>query len=443
MSVWLKKLHPAALRNLSAVSLHKGLQIIGQMAMVALAPRMFGPENYGRFAFVLSLSYLGQMLGDFGTLDVLGRFVPEIPAGQTRQLYMRLLVFKIAVSLLAGAVSVGAALWLSDWMTPTWALLAGLSVTIHIVARLPFQLALGLNRIGAWMAEQSGRQWFLLVALLLLWQLWGFTGALVAVVLMEALFAGLGLWGWLRDYWQPAELRLDWLFIRPYLRFGLSFFLANLTAVALYRSGPVLVELLTRQSAEAGYFNLALGLFLMVYITLSQFAQSLIPTLGGFRAKGETAQMQAWLDNFVWYSWLISWLGVIIAWLTAAWVAPLVFGAEFAPAASALKWISLSIPLTAVLWAGNSLSTVVGRGRIKFAASLAGLIVFVAGAVWLTPLYGAVGAAMALGLSIIANVGALILYLRPDFRLNWGRLIGSGLAAIAVVGLISGLGGFL
>jgi len=429
VNVWLKRFHPAALRNLSAVSLHKGLQIIGQMAMVALVPRMFGPENYGRFAFVLSLSYLGQMLGDFGTLDVLGRFVPEISADRTRQLYMRLFVFKIIVSLLAGAVTVGAALWLSDWMTWPWALLAGLSVTVHIVARLPFQLALGLNRIGTWMAEQSGRQWFLLAAVLLLWWLAGFTGALVAVVLMEVLFAGLGLWGWMRDHWQPADLRFDWGFIRPYLRFGLSFFLANLTAVALYRSGPVLVELLTRQSAEAGYFNLALGLFLMVYITLSQFAQSLIPTLGSLRAKGETAQMQIWLDNFVRYSWLLSWLGVIVIWLTADWAVPLVFGAEFAAGAAALKWVSLSIPMTAVLWAGNSLSTVVGRGRIKFGASVVGLVVFVAAAVWLTPLYGAVGAAMALGLSITANVAALVLYLRPDFRLNWGLLIGIGLVA--------------
>jgi O-antigen/teichoic acid export membrane protein len=58
-----------------------------------------------------------------------------------------------------------------------------------------------------------------------------------------------------------------------------------------------------------------------------------------------------------------------------------------------------------------------------------GLLVFVAAAIWLTPLYGAVGAALALGMSIAANVMVLAWYLRPDFRLSWGLLAGSGLAA--------------
>jgi O-antigen/teichoic acid export membrane protein len=434
--VLVKKIHGGALRNLSAVTGHKALQIIGQMVMVVLVPRLFGAEDYGRFAFVLSLAYLGQMLGDFGTLDVLGRFAPELSPAHTRRLYLNLLTFKVGAGLLAGVVTMGAALGLAGWMQPGWAVLAGLSVSIHIVARLPFQLALGLNRINTWIAEQSGRQWLLLgLVLLLLWR-WGFTGALLAVVLMEVVFAGVGL-GWAaRDHRQPPALRLDWPFLRPYLRFGASFFLANLTAVALYRSGPVLVELLTGQPAQVGYFNLALGLFLMVYITLSQFAQSLIPTLGGFRAKGQVVQMQTWLDNFVRYSWLVSWVGVMLVWLLADWGAPLVFGREFAPAAPALKWISLGIPFTAVLWAGNTAATVTGRGRVKFAASLVGLLVFVAAAIWLTPLYGAVGAALALGASIAANVIVLVVYLHPHFQLRWSILVGSGLAAAACLSII-------
>ena len=250
----LTKLHPGLVRTLSAVSLHKVVQIVGLVVTVVLVPRLFGAEDYGRFAFVLSLSYLGQVLGDFGTLDVMGRFVPGLAQAEAGRLYMRHLAFKLGVGALCGLITVGAALALGPWMRLDWALLTGLGVALHILAWVPFQFSLGLNRVGMWMAEQAWRQWVLLVLLLVLLPAFGLGGALVAVVLMELLFCGLGLW-LVRDYWQPAGLRFDWLFLRPYVRFGFGFFLANLATVTLYRSGPLVVEILTGRSAQTGSTN--------------------------------------------------------------------------------------------------------------------------------------------------------------------------------------------
>jgi len=424
-----EKIQPGLLRNLSAVSLHKVVQIAGLAVTVVLVPRLFGADDYGRFAFILSLSYLGQILGDFGTLDVMGRFVPSMSSGQAGRLYMRTLAFKAVAGLLCGLLTVGAALVLARWMRLEWAVLAGLGVALHVVAWVPFQFSLGLNRVGAWMAEQAWRQWALLVLLLLLLPPLGLGGALLALVLMELLFCGLGLW-WRRDYWQWDQLRFEWAYLQPYVRFGVGFFLANLAAVALYRSGPVLVETLTGgRSAEAGYLNLAIGLFLVAYVTLSQFAQSLIPTLSRFREQGQTDRMQQWLGRFIRYSWLLGWLGTVLVWLLADWAVPLVFGGNFAPAAAAIKWISLGIPLAALLWAGNIMATVSGRGRLKFGASLAALLVFLAAAAGLTPLYGAAGAALALSLAVGVGVAVLSLYLRPNFVLSWPLLIISTVAA--------------
>jgi O-antigen/teichoic acid export membrane protein len=430
---------PGVLRSLSAVSLNKVVQVAGLVVTVVLVPRLFGAEDYGRFAFVLSLSYLGQILGDFGTLDVMGRFVPSMPVSEASRLYMRTLAFKIVVGLLAGLVTAGTALALGQWMRLEWAVLTGLGVALHIIAWVPFQFALGLNRVGTWMAEQAWRQWALLGLLLVLLPLWGLSGALLAIVLMEIIFCVLGIW-WVRDYWQVYELRLDWDYLWPFLAFGATFFMANLAIVALYRSGPVLVEILTRQPIQTGYFNLALGLFMMAYVTVSQFAQSLIPTLSGFRAQGQSGQLESWLHNFVRYSWLAGWFTTIAVWLLADWGVPLVFGEDFAPAAAVLKWISLAIPLTALLWAGNTLSTVLGRGRIKFGASLVALLVFLVAALWLTPAYGAVGAAVALAFSTAANVFSLGLLLRSEISLNWPMLLVTSLAGVAIVGVIASIG---
>jgi O-antigen/teichoic acid export membrane protein len=401
----------------SIVSVHKAAQIAGSLLMVVVAPRLLGAEDYGRLAFLLALAYLGQILGDFGTLDVFGRFVPGMGEAEAQRLYMRTLAFKLPVSLVCGALTAGAALLLASWVEPAWAGLIGLSVALRIVAWAPFQFALGVNRVGAWMTEQAWRSWTLLAGLLLFFPVLGFSGALLALLSMEAIFCALGLM-WARAYWLRAELRWDWGYFKPFVVAGLGFFLANLTAVALYRSGPVLVEALTGQTAQAGYIDLAIGLFLMAYVTVSQFAQSLIPTLSGYRAAGQMAELRRLLGSFMRIGLLVTGLGAALVWLLAGWGALLLFGPAFAPAAEAMRWISLGMPLAVLAWSGNIIATVTGRGGAKFAASLAALLVFLAAALLLIPAQAAAGAAIALSLAVLAHVVVLTWRLRPDFDLG-------------------------
>jgi len=401
----LAKLNSNVARSLSAVSLHKVVQVAGLAATVALLPRLFGPEDYGRFAFVLSLSYLGQILGDFGTLDVLGRFVPGLSAAEAGQLYTRHLAFKLLVGAACSVISMIAGMLLAEWLRLEWAALLGMGVFLHILGWVPYQFALGLNRIGLWMSEQAWRQWALLLLLLALLPPLRLTGALLALLAMEIIFLGLGLWG-VRAYWQPAQFRFDWPFLRPYINFGAGFFLANLTAVALYRSGPLLIESLTGDSVQTGYFNLALGLFMLAYVTIGQFAQSLIPGLSELRQSGQSGAARRWLANFVKVGWGLGVVGLALVWLAADWATPLVFGPKFTGAAAAFKWISLGFPLAVLLWAAGVAATVLGRGRLKFTASLAGLAVFV-GLLAALADFGAMGAAIALVAALAVNTLAL------------------------------------
>ncbi len=406
MNATLSKINQNLARSLSAVSLHKLAQIAGTVVTVALVPRLFGAEDYGRFAFILSLSFLGQILGELGTLDVMGKFVPGMPPAEAARLYSRHIGLKLGVGLLCGLITAGAALWLVAWMEPAWALLTGFGVAVHIVAWVPFHLALGLNRVGVWMVEQAWRQWVLLALLLALLPLAGMTGALIALLLMELLFLGVGLW-WVRGYWRWRELAPDWPYLRPYLRFGFGFFLANLTTVALYRSGPLLVETITGDTVQTGYFNLALGLFMLAYVTTGQFAQSLIPTLSELRNRGDAAGVRRWITNFARVGGALGLLAALAVWLVADWGVPLLFGEGFAAAADAFKWISLGLPLAAALWALSVGATVAGQGQAKFAASLVGLVVFVALVLWLGPLAGAAGASVALVAALALNTLAL------------------------------------
>lgn len=409
---------PKLAATASVISLHKAAQIIGSVATVVLVPRMLGVDEYGRFAFLLSLSYLGQILGDFGTLDVFGRFVPGMAFAEARWLYMRTLSFKLAVGTLCGVLTAVIALMLGDWMQLDWAILVGCGVALHIVAWVPFHLSLGLGRIGAWMTEKSWRQWVLLFGLLILYPLLGFTGALVALVIMEVAFCLLGLW-WTRGYWLGDELRLSWLDYRPYVVAGLGFFLANVVVVALYRSGPVLVDALTGgEAAQVGFVDLAVGLFLMVYLTISQFALSLIPTLSRYRSEGQLGAFRSLLGGFMRIGLGLALLGALAVWLLADRLVPLIFGQDFGPAADAMRWISLGIPLAVVVWAGNVVATISGRGTVKFSASLAGLLLYLALSLLLVPDHGAAGAALGLSVAVLMQAAVLAVRLRPDFDLS-------------------------
>jgi O-antigen/teichoic acid export membrane protein len=425
MSLSTDKAHPNPVRNVSIVSLHKAAQMVGQVVAIATIPRLLGADDHGRFAFVLSLVYLGQILGDFGTLEVMSRFVPNLGLAEVKRLYMRTLAFKSVAGIVCGLISVGAALALSQWMRLDWAILIGLGVAAHLVAWVPFQVLLGLNQIGLWMVEQSWRQWVLVVLVLVLYPWLGLDGAFLAWTLMEIIFVVLGLW-WARAYWQMSEFKLTRGYLWPYIRFGLGFFLANLIGAALYRSGPVLVETLTGQSAQAGYLSLAIGLFLTPYLLLTQLAHSFTPTLSRFYAKGQLAEMRQWVQGFVRYSWLVGWLGVVVIWLTVDWAVVFVFGADYRLAAEPLKWISLGIPMSGLLWAGNAVVTVTGRGRLKFGVSLVTVAVFLAITLWLTPVYLAAGAAFALSVAIVVNSALLIFFLQPQFTLEWPVLLASG-----------------
>ena len=182
--------------------------------------------------------------------------------------------------------------------------------------------------------------------------------------------------------------------------------------MALFRSGPLLIEFLTGSSVQTGFFNLALGLFMLAYITSGQYAQSLIPELSRLLDHHQYPRMIGWLRTFAGWGW---WLGIgaaALVWVLADRAVPVVFGAEFAGAAGAVKWISLGIPLAALVWTGNVTATIAGHGKTKFTASVVALICFVALTFWLAPVFGAIGVSLALVSALVVNALVLFFVLR-------------------------------
>lgn len=408
-----------AARNLSAISLHKAAQIAGAFAFAALIPRLLGEELFGQLAFVLSLSLILQMAGDLGGLDIIGRHVPGWASEGTwdriRWLAWQLTWMRLA---LGGGIIVGltlAAPWLAPWLNAWQGFLIGLGVALRILSWTPYQLSFGLDQMGRWSVDLSWRQ-LIMIPCLVLTLPWGLTGLLVGLLVSEAIFLIPGLI-WSRPVWQPY--RPDWRGLRPYLRFGAGFFLANVVVVLLYRSGPVLLELLTHDTVAVGYLGLALSLYMLVITVLSQYMASFTPTLALLHTRRQTVEAQQWLDRLLRYSSILMGLLLIGAGLLTYPLAPLLFGADFAPVSQIFLILSLALVVQPFIWAGRYAAAAFGQPRVAFFSALAGLVVALAGSLLLMPAFAAAGAAMALVAGMTATAIFLIVFSRAWLHPPW------------------------
>jgi O-antigen/teichoic acid export membrane protein len=414
-----------AARNLTAISAHKAAQLAGAFAFAAFIPRRLGPELFGQLVFVLSLSLLLQMAGELGGLDILGRHVPgwaqQGRPGQERirWLFWQLTWARLAIGL---AIVLGLALaapWLAPWLNRWQGLLIGLGVALRLLSWTPYHLCFGLNQMGRWSVEVSWRQ-LIMIPCLVVGLPWGLSGLLAGLLLSEAVFLLPGLL-WVRPVWRPV--RPDWPGLRPYLRFGAGFFLANIIIVLLYRSGPVLLEVLTHDTVAVGYLGLALSLYMLVITVLTQYIASFTPTLALLHTRQQHADARRWLDLLLRYSAILMGALLIgIALLTFP-VAPLLFGADFAAVGPIFLLLSLTLLAQPLVWAGRYAAAAFGCPRVALAASCAGFGVCTLAGLLLIPTLAAVGAALALAAGVFVTAASLSALGRAWLRPPWPALL--------------------
>jgi O-antigen/teichoic acid export membrane protein len=373
-----------AARRLSAVGIHQIAQVVGGMAFAALIPRHYGPDVYGQFAFVFALINVFQMIGESGYQEIFSRYLPEIraQAGElaARAAAWQLLLFKATFGLVVGTLALGSSAWLAEWLTGWDLVWITVAVTVRVWISGPFPLLLGLGQTAKWAIENTWRQLVLLGLIVLVVPARTLTSALLALAMHEILFLLLGLW-WARAWifgQRPASDALPAQYgLGVLLRFGLSFALANLGFVALFRVSPVLVGEFTGSSVETGYFDLSLGALLLIFLFLTSVAYAFIPLLTQLRlAQRAEAEIDLWLGRFVRYG------GVLVAivaggiWAVAEGLAGTVLGEGFAPAAGAFRGAAIGLVPTPVVLAATLISTVDKRPLDKLWASLFGLAAF-------------------------------------------------------------------
>ena len=150
------------MRNVSFLLAQQGFYALGGFLFAALVPRLMGPQIYGRYALISSLSIWLMLFSGLGLTQVIGRYVPQfITAGEREPLKLfmgNLLKLRLASGLLVALVYLGLTLlWLRDLDPLVLAFMAA-AIWVRTVSNLLFTYFLGINRPpnGAWPKSCGG-----------------------------------------------------------------------------------------------------------------------------------------------------------------------------------------------------------------------------------------------------------------------------------------------
>ena len=366
-------------RNVGFLLAQNGFYALGNFLFAVLVPRLMGPQIFGQYALVNSLSIWLMLCSTLGLTQVIGRYVPQFVARgepEPLKLFMGdLLKLRTASGLLAALVYLGLTLlWLRD--LDSWALvfMAG-AIWARTVGNLLFTYFLGINLAARWGIAETMRRWISLAFLLPGFYLGGFRGACLAVLLAELTILATGI-HWTRGNFSWSGLRLDWRGMAPYLSFGLIFFGSELLRSTFYCSGESLMRAITGDYVQVSYYGVAFSVYFTVAVLIPHIGLAFAPLLLKLVSRGETASVRAWIERLL--KWLA--MGAVISLggllLLGDHLVPLVLGRSYRPVVANLLPLLLTLLANAVGSVGNLLALIFNRPKAALAASAIQLVAF-------------------------------------------------------------------
>lgn len=363
-----------------------------------LVPRMMGPDLFGRYALLTSVSMWFALLSGLGAVSLMARTVPQfVAAGDTfglRKLITNLLVVRTSTGVATATgyfLVMALALGEPDWMPVLW--IAG-AVFSRTVANLCFSMFLGLNQAARWGLGDLMRRVLTLAGVLIGFPIAGLHGACAGFAFANVIVLAIGLAGaWRHLLWSALDLRRAYL--APYLRIGTSFAAGNLLLALARRSGETVVRLATADYLQIGYYGAAYSTYLTGAEALWQAAISFGPLLVTLLTTGAVDQVVAWLERLLKWMFVVASLACLATLLVGDDVVPLVLGAAYRPVVACLWPLSLSLFALAVSSIGRLSALVVDRPGLSAMAAGVELVMFWALGTVLASRHGAVGMAVA------------------------------------------------
>lgn len=388
-----------ALRNAGLLLIQRGGLIAAGFLFATVVPRLMGPQLYGRYSLVLSLTALFVVSSALGFTEVVGRYVPTLRSrpdpSDLRRLFGNLIVLRLASGALAAFAYLAATVFWLHELDPVALGAAAGAVLARGLSQCLFSFFVGMNQAARWGAGDLMTRWLLLAFVIPGFLLGGFRGACIGLLLTELNMVAVSVW-WNRAHLSWRWLRLDLGYVTPYLRFGAGFFGGNLLSIAFHGSGETLVRAISGDYAEVSYFGLANGVFVSAAAAMQQVSLAFAAPLVALRQRGQAKGLEDGARRLV--SWLTSGSMALV-------FAVLLLGMDFVPPMLGSFYARVAtnlIPMTLVLLAVSLSSTagvvVLAHDQPGVALEAAGirLVAFGTLAPWLIGRWASLGACVAI-----------------------------------------------
>jgi O-antigen/teichoic acid export membrane protein len=419
-------------RNVGLLLIQRGSYLFYAVIFAGLVPRFMGPTVYGQFTLLTSMAIWLVFSGSLGTLQIMGRYVPEFLCRKDEAGLLKF-VGQMAATRLMVAVAGGliyylfTILWLRDL---DWLVLGvmALAVVFNILANSVFALFLGLNQAARWGMNETMMRWLSLVLVMAGVALWGLKGACLGVALTEVVILGVGSW-WARPYLKIRYFGLDRHYLAPFFRLGLIFFASEVIVSTFQFAASALILVVRGDYSEVSFFGLALQGSTLVSVAYFHFTMAFAPFLTRLLGGQDSSGFRWWVEQ------LLKWLGVsgIMCFYGALFLAdtllPLLMGQAFRPVINNFVLMTALLPFLGVVSLGSVLAMVRDRPGLSLEAAALRLAVFLLLGAPLVSWWGSLGCSLAFVLAGLAQSGYYLVRLRGlmTFSLRpWGLTLGLG-----------------
>lgn len=387
-----------AVRNVAILAVQRVIQIAADLLYVALITRIMGPQVFGQFSTIQSISMWFTIMSGLGAVSLMTRYVPEfVQRGDVaglRKLTGSLFTLRLGTGLLGAVLYFGFVnLWLRE-LDNVVVLFVAFTILLRIASNLPFTLLLGLNQASRWGAAEMIRR-VLMFPLTYAGYAWaGLRGACAALLLIEGVVLCLGLW-WSREYVDPPSLPLDRPFLKPYLQFSAVFFASNVLIMFFQQGGAPLVRLVSGRYAEAGYYSIAFGGYLAGAYALWKLVSGFGPMFTSMQIKGDVESVQVWTSRLLRALAICSVLVTGFLYACAHPLVTLMLGQAYEPVAALLPTLALAGLASGPGTIARMLAVSYDLGRISIQGAALQLAVFIVLGCILIPRAGSMGACLA------------------------------------------------
>jgi O-antigen/teichoic acid export membrane protein len=402
---------------------------------VSIIPRLMGDTMYGQYALFISVYVVFEYLSDVGITQIFGRFIPDFEARgeswRTNEIFHTFLIYGLVLtSLLFAALLVVARVYTFDGVPAHWFVIMGCQLMLSQTQGILFAFLYGTNQIAHYSSKEVMRSAFTFVLVLGFYLAFGLTGALCGLVANEVILTGIGIY-WTRDRlfatWHRP--RLD--NFKPYLVFGLQFYIPLFLFGAMLRVGNIYVKWLTASSEQVAYFDIANQFLLLTATFLGLILSTLIPSLSALYSKGRHTTIDEYHRKALTYCGVAIFLAYnALGWLGREAIAR-VLGPSFAPVfGNAMLMVPAIFP-SLIAYVGVNYTILKKQPKVYAAAVATGFVTLTLACLLGVPHLASAGAAIATicGYSAMAGVFCTVYWRHL-------RAIGGPFVKVALLGLL-------